>query len=180
MPDTSFLSLLSFLLFCSVIFLSDYLFRRVPNNFLLIAIALQLMCFFLWSKGLNGIGWSGALFGLAGGLAFFLPLYALRAMAAGDVKFFAVLGFCLGFGALLPIFLIASLIAAMHALVLYSSRLGIASNLQLVATRMTRWRLFQWVLEKRGNRIGIPYAAYLALAAGWVGLQNAGMAPGFT
>jgi len=59
MPDTSFLSLLSFLLFCSVIFLSDYLFRRVPNNFLLIAIALQLMCFFLQSKGLNGIGWSG-------------------------------------------------------------------------------------------------------------------------
>lgn len=180
MPDTSFFPLLPFLLFCSAIFLYDYLFRRVPNKFLLITIALQLMCFLLRSKGLNGIGWSGALSGLIGGLAFFLPLYALRAMAAGDVKFFAVLGFCLGLEALLPIFLIASLIAAFHAVVLYVSRLGIAPNLQLVAMRMARWQLCQWVLEKRGNRVGIPYAAYLALAAGWVGLQNSGIAPGFT
>ncbi|MEM4990359.1 A24 family peptidase [Collimonas sp. H4R21] len=178
MPDLSLLPL--FLLFCAAIFSYDCLFRRVPNKFLLIAIAVQLG-FFLWlGKGLNGIGWLNALSGFAVGLAFFLPLYALRAMAAGDVKFFAVLGFLLGPGALLPAFLIASLIAGAHAAVMYASRLGMVPRMQLIAMRVMRWPLCQRLLEKRGKRVGIPYAAYLALAGAWIGVHGAGIALGFT
>lgn len=178
MPHSFFSLPMLFLAFFGVIFLYDYFFRRVPNMFLVVAIVLQLACFMLMGRGLNGIGWLGALSGFAVGMAFFLPLYALRAMAAGDVKFFAVIGFLLGPGALLPVFLIASLIAAFHALVFYISRLGLVPNLQLV--RLQHWRPYRWVLEKRGNRVGIPYAAYLALAAGWVEMNGAGMALGFT
>jgi len=178
MPDLSLL--LFFLLFCAAIFSYDCLFRRVPNKVLLIAIAVQLG-FFLWlGKGLNGIGWLNALSGFAVGLAFFLPLYALRAMAAGDVKFFAVLGFLLGPGALLPAFLIASLIAGVHAVVMHVSRLGMAPRLQLLAMRIVRWPLCQRILEKRGKRVGIPYAAYLALAGAWIGMHGARIVPGFT
>ncbi len=179
MFDTSFFLMLPFLVFCTTIFLYDYLFRRVPNNFLLIAIAVQLGCFVIFSNGLNGISWLNALAGFVVGLAFFAPLYALRAMAAGDVKFFAVLGFLLGTGALLPLFLIASMIAAVHAVVVYTYRLIMTPGLQMVALRMMRWPLYQRILKKRGNRVGIPYAAYLALAGAWIGMHSAGVVPGF-
>ncbi|WP_211451812.1 A24 family peptidase [Collimonas antrihumi] len=179
MPHTSLFLLLLFLVFCTMIFLYDYLFRRVPNIFLLIAIALQLGSFMLLSKGLNDVSWLSALSGLTIGFVFFLPLYALRAMAAGDVKFFAVLGFLLGPAALLPVFIIASLIAAVHAVVIYASRLGIAPGLQLVALRIARRSWYQWMLEKRGNRVGIPYAAYMAVAGAWIGTHGARIVPGF-
>lgn len=179
MQDTNFSLLALFLVFCAVIFLYDYLFRRVPNNILLIAAAWQLACFMLLGKGLNEIAWVSAFSGFAIGLAFFLPLYLLRAMAAGDVKLFAVLGLLLGPGALLPVFMIASLIAAVHAVVIYASRLGIAPTLQLAAMRMTRWSWYQRMLEKRGNRVGIPYAAYLALAGAWMGMHGTRVVPGF-
>ncbi|WP_442783987.1 prepilin peptidase [Collimonas fungivorans] len=179
MPDTNSLLLVPFLIFCSTIFLYDCLFRRVPNSILLIAAGLQLACFVLLGRGLNEIRWLSALSGFAIGLAFFLPLYAARAMAAGDVKFFAVLGLLLGPGVLLLVFLIASLIAAVHALLVHASRLGIVPGLQLAAMRVTRWPLYQRMLEKRGTRAGIPYAAYLALAGAWMGMHGAGLAPGF-
>ncbi|MQR01406.1 A24 family peptidase [Glaciimonas soli] len=179
MFDAKFSLLVLFLFFCTLIFLYDYLFRRVPNKLLLTAIALQLGCLVLLGKGLNGAGWVSALSGLIAGLAFFLPLYLLRAMAAGDVKFFAVLGLLLGPGTLLPVFLIASLIAAVHSVVIYASRLGIAPKLQLAATRITRCSWYQRMLEKRGNRVGIPYAAYMAVAGAWIAMHSAGVVPGF-
>ncbi|WP_211460666.1 A24 family peptidase [Collimonas silvisoli] len=179
MPDTNFSLLVLFLFFCALIFSYDYLFRRVPNNFLLTAAALQLGCFVLLGKGFNGMGAGSALTGFAIGLAFFLPLYTLRAMAAGDVKFFAMLGFLLGPGALLSAFLIASVIAAVHAVVLYMSRLGLIPSLQLVAIRVTRWSWYQRMLEKRGSRVGIPYAAYLALAGAWIGISGTRVMQGF-
>lgn len=179
MPDENFCLLLLILLFCTLIFLYDYLFRRVPNHLLLIAIAVQLGWLVLQGEGLNGMGWGSSLAGFAIGLIFFLPLYALRAMAAGDVKFFATLGFLLGPGALLPVFLIASVIAAVHAAMVYASRLGLMPSFQLVAIRVTQWSWYQRVLERRGNRVGIPYAAYLALAAVWIELSGAGIMQGF-
>lgn len=180
MPDIDYFLWSLLLAFCAVIFLYDYLFRRVPNKILLIAIALQLGFLLLQGKGVNGINWWNATAGFVIGLAFFLPLYMLRAMAAGDVKFFAVLGLLLGPTALLPVFLIASLIAAVHAVVLYVSRSGIVPGLQLVTTHAARCSWYQRILEKRGNRVGIPYAAYLALAGAWVGGHGAGAIPGFT
>ena len=173
-------SLLLFLLFCAAIFIYDYLFRRVPNRLLLMAIAVQLGWLAGSGNGLNGVTWVGVLSGFAVGLIFFLPLYALRAMAAGDVKFFAVLGLLLGPAALLPVFLIGSMFAGVHAVAIYILRMGLAPGLHVVAMRVARWPLYQRVLEWRGNRIGIPYAAYLALAGAWAGMRSAGVIPGFT
>lgn len=180
MPDMSHLLLLPYLLFCFVIFLYDYLFRRVPNNLLLIAMAVQLGCLVIFGSGLNGVSWTIALSGFGLGLGFFLPLYALRAMAAGDVKFFALLGLLLGASALVPVFLIGSAIAGVHAVAIGLWRLGLAPSLQVMTLRVARWTLYQRILEKRGNRIGIPYAAYLALGGAWAGLHNAGVIPGFS
>ncbi|SFA80632.1 prepilin peptidase CpaA [Collimonas sp. OK607] len=178
MFDTSFFLMLPLLVFCATVFLYDYLFRRVPNNLLLIATAVQLGCFVILGNGLNGISWLSAFAGFAAGLVFFLPLYALRAMAAGDVKFFAVLGLLIGPTALLPVFLIASLMALVHAVVVYASRLEIARDLKLAMMWVMQRPLYQRMLEKRGNRVGIPYAAYLALAGAWMGVHGAGAVPG--
>lgn len=180
MQNTNFLALALCLSFCAAIFLYDYLFRRVPNILLMIAIAVQLGYLLVLGSGLNGIGWWGALAGFVVGLAFFVPLYALHAMAAGDVKFFAVLGLLLGPTALLPVFLAASLMAGIHGVALYVSRSGVMPGLELAIGRLAHYSWYRRMLEKRGNRIGIPYAAYLALAGAWVGAHGAGFVPGFT
>lgn len=180
MQNTNFVALVLCLLFCAAIFLYDSLFRRVPNILLAIAIVVQFGYLLTLGNGLNGIGWWGALAGFAVGLAFFVPLYALRAMAAGDVKFFAVLGLLLGPTALLPVFLAASVMAGIHAVALYASRSGTVPGLGLAEGRLARCTWYQRMLEKRGNRVGIPYAAYLALAGAWVGAHGAGVMTSFT
>jgi prepilin peptidase CpaA len=137
----------------------------VPNNLLLTALALQLGCFAVLGVGLGGISPPKGLEGLAAGLVYFLPLYALGIMAAGDVKFFAVLGLLLGQLTLLPVVLMGSLLAGIHAVLFCAVRAGMLPALQIVAMQMARWQLYRRILEKRGNRAGIPYAAYLACGA---------------
>ena len=89
-------------------------------------------------------------------------------MGAGDVKFFAVLGVLLGPAALIPVWLIASLLAGMHAIVWYLQRrqvLTLLPRLGQVAQQVTYSAFYQRLIERRNGRAGIPYAAYLALAA---------------
>lgn len=165
MPEINPWLLMLFVVWCAAIFFYDVLARRVPNNLLLTAMALQLGCCAVLGVGLSGISPLHALEGLVAGLVYFLPLYALRVMAAGDVKFFAMLGLLLGQLTLLPVVLMGSLLAGIHAVLFYALRAGMVPALQIVAMRMARWQLYRRILEKRGNRVGIPYAAYLAFAA---------------
>jgi prepilin peptidase CpaA len=69
---------------------SDLATRRIPNRLLLAgvlgALALQLCSAAPLHACLSGLG------GAATGLLLFLPLYLLRGMAAGDVKFMAAVG----------------------------------------------------------------------------------------
>ncbi|PUA19813.1 prepilin peptidase [Glaciimonas sp. PCH181] len=165
MQDIRLWSFALFVLWCVAIFLYDALIRRVPNKLLVMAIAVQLCCFIVLGYGVVGTRPVDGLTGFAGGMIFFLPLYALRAMAAGDVKFFAVLGLLLGPTVLLPIFLLGSMCAGVYALVFYVSKSGAAPILEIVAMRLHSLPFYRQILIKRGARIGIPYAAYLAFAA---------------
>jgi len=88
---------------CTLAVTHDLLFRRIPNSLVLVGVAVGL--FFqsyshpgagLFSLSGGGLGLDGALLGALTGLALFLPLYALRAMGAGDVKLLAMLGVWLG------------------------------------------------------------------------------------
>jgi prepilin peptidase CpaA len=67
--------------------------RRVPNR-LVIAGAFIGALFQIFAPG--GAGWTSALAGIAVGMGIFLPLYALRAMGAGDVKLMGMVGAYLG------------------------------------------------------------------------------------
>ncbi|MFJ7142157.1 prepilin peptidase [Pseudomonas protegens] len=68
---------------------SDLRHHRIPNLLVLLGFFLGLSCQ-AYSSGLIGLG--HALLGSLIGFAFFLPLYALGGMAAGDVKLMAMVG----------------------------------------------------------------------------------------
>lgn len=154
---------------CVSIIASDLYAHRVRNAWLLSALLL-------------GAGWMGwewlqnaeaslpwnALTGLLIGLVVLLPFHIFGLMGAGDVKFFATLGFLLGGKALLPIWIIGSLLGGMHAVIIALSRYAerhSAGSLVMVQARVRESRLWQNVLVARQGRKGLPYAAYLAIGA---------------
>lgn len=84
----------------------------------------------------GGTGPGGSLGGLATGLVLFLPLYAFRAMGAGDVKLMAAAGTCLGAAATFAAAIYAVALGGGLA-VLYALRRGalvrLFTNLRLFA-----------------------------------------------
>jgi prepilin peptidase CpaA len=78
--------------------------RRIPNTLVVVGLALGLFFQATVPSGsglfhptqAGGLGLTTALLGMAAGLGFFMPLYVLRAMGAGDVKLMAVVGAWLG------------------------------------------------------------------------------------
>ncbi|MFT4246425.1 MAG: A24 family peptidase [Pseudomonas sp.] len=156
-------------LLCIQVVLSDLYARRVSNRALLVALLAGTVAI-----GLQGSGSPPPLQALAGLLCglMLLPFYALRLMGAGDVKFFATLGFLLGWKPLLPIWIAASLIAGLHAIAILSASgllnrvpVPLRTSIEQSQRRFDATLLHRSVLAARQGRQGIPYAAYLALAA---------------
>jgi prepilin peptidase CpaA len=145
---------------CVLIAISDITTRRVPNLWLLAAIALGAILWCMaWSTGLTGPPWS-PLIGFFAGLAVLLPFYAMHWLGAGDVKLFATFGFLLGAKALLPIWIIASLLAGVHVIyvLLSNYRLRHAAN-DVLDTGTIR------ALTAEKTRRGTPYAACMSVGA---------------
>ncbi|WP_329742415.1 prepilin peptidase [Dyella sp. A6] len=148
---------------------SDLYARRVPNGWLLAALGLGvLMLAISWLRGGTG-PWPGltALTGLVIGLLAMLPLYMFGWMGAGDVKFFAVLGFLLGARALLPVWIIASLLAGMQAtaILLSRQRLWPLPGMATAQHRLATSALGRHISKVRKGRNGLPYAAWLGVGA---------------
>ena len=163
-----------FVCVCIVVILYDILFRRVSNRLLLTAGLVHVGWLAFFGHGLGGIDPWQSLLGGAIGFALFIPLYALRAMGAGDVKFFALLGFMMGPQYLIPLWLIGSVLAGVHAAVWYvSTRSPVMASTtwQRIQGLVVSSHMYRTLLERRAGRRGIPYAAYLAIAAIfiWVG-----------
>jgi len=143
--------------------------RRIPNSLIAGGLCVGLILG-SWAGGMPGV--ADALLGAALGLALFVPLYALRAMGAGDVKLLSGLGAILGSG---PIPWIA----------LYSVIAG--GVIGLAASVLLRWgwlnpdepsrqvrsepkMLAGWLMRFRGFAGGsfrLPYA--IAICSGFLG-----------
>lgn len=164
-----------FIYMCVATIICDMWLRKVPNWLVLLGVFGQLGCLF-FSLPLDpqfANSWSSAGLGAAFTFLFFLPLYVFRAMGAGDVKFFAVLGFWLGLGPTLIVCAIGTLLAGLHALwVVLVPQIGLyrmthrCGELNNVLMQF-RWgrRLSDYATAKRGGTEGVPYAAYLAIGA---------------
>ena len=77
------------LVFVTAAAVSDLVRRKIPNRLVLAGIAVALMLHLWLSPQRLPLDWLG---GMATGFLLFLPLYALRGMAAGDVKLIAMVG----------------------------------------------------------------------------------------
>jgi len=169
---------LAFLVFCALVIGSDLLFRRVFNWLILAGLLTKLGWLVLGATAPEGFTgqWTNAGMGVLLALVFLVPLYVFKAMGAGDVKFFAVLGFWLEPTPLLVAWLLGSGMAGIHAVVSVVYRnhpLGNWAVLQLagvqerICSPVSVQRMASWVSGVRAGRAGIPYAAYLALGAIW-------------
>lgn len=124
--------LLAMLLFTAMFF--DIKSHRIPNCLVFLG-AISAVLFHLISP--HGIGSLRSAEGLAVGLIAFLPLYAMRAMGAGDVKLMAMAGAFLGpasaVGAVLTV-LIAGGVLSLAAALKNRSMQRMLSNMRLLMT----------------------------------------------
>lgn len=136
--------------------------RRVPNWLVLSGSVLALATLSLGSQPF-GIDWTAALAGAASGFVFLLLFYATGLMGAGDVKFAGALGLWVGLSALIPIWVMASLLAGTHSVLwLVLRRWPWFPRLALL---LSDQRPVPDGIESPARRARfIPYAAYLALA----------------
>jgi len=126
--------------------------RKVKNWMVLLGLATGLAALFSGAQPLQVSAWSGLL-GMGVAFAALLPLYALRWMGAGDVKFAAVAGLWFGLSPeLLAIWLGGSLLAGLHGLAVLAWRRRLVGSVQLT-------------LNPKAIQRSIPYAGYMALVA---------------
>ena len=163
MPIQTWLDLMLLVLVAAAA-VTDLAIRKIPNLLLLAAWCGVLG---LHLSGATPTGATGsALAGAAIGFGLFIPLYALRGMAAGDVKLMATVGLFLG-----PA-------QTLHACVLAWCAGGVMALLMILATR--RWQL-AWANLRRllVALLPLPWQALLRVgpAPDGAGLKSAGSMP---
>jgi prepilin peptidase CpaA len=143
--------------------------RRIPNwlNLSGLILGLGLNTFFLQGEGLR-LAASGL--GLA--LLIYLPLYLIRAMGAGDVKFMAAIGALIGPQNWLNVFLTTAILGGIASLCLIVARNRLhvtLSNLTIIAGELLKGRMpFHKdasldVHDKRA--LGLPHGTIIAISA---------------
>lgn len=186
MAATAFTWLL--LLWLIAIAVMDLRSRKVRNWMVLLGLGTGLVALFGGAQPLDLLAWQG-LAGMAVAFSALLPLYAIRWMGAGDVKFAAVAGLWFGLSAhLLVIWLGASLLAGLHGMAVLGWR-SLARSPQgamLQARLPLRWAPLLQPATATGAETtatsqpapgpvrSIPYAGYMALVAIVLLLRNAG------
>jgi prepilin peptidase CpaA len=137
--------------------------RRVPNTLLAIGLCAALAAALLHA-GPARIGPAQALIAIVAGFAALMPFFVLGVMGAGDVKVFAVLGAWCGLHVLFDLWIVASLVAGLHAVTML-----VAQRWRGSAARSQGVQIIQV-----GARRGAPYAAFLTVpAVVWLACQFA-------
>ena len=147
----------------------DYRWRRIPNWLVGATIALSLS-WHTWSSGWAGFKASGL--GLLVGAALLLPLYLLKGMGAGDVKFFAAIGAAVTLENVISVFVFAALIAggmALFRVVLARAFVATLSNIVDILNRFLHGRFGPHPVARLANEnaLAIPFGVSVA-AATWL------------
>jgi prepilin peptidase CpaA len=143
--------------------------RRIPNwlagSGLVLGVGLN---FYLY--GIEGLKNSG--FGICLALGIYFPLFALRAMGAGDVKLMGAIGAMVGPGNWLRIFILTALIGGVVALIVILHQGAVGKALKNVGRIVTSSLRGQAPYEKHpeldvtsGKGLSLPHGAVIALGA---------------
>lgn len=165
---------LAWLLWVTAIAACDIYRRRVPNWLVLsgTAVAAAALCM---NAMPFGTGSADAVLGAITGFGFLLVFYATGLMGAGDVKFAGALGLWVGLQQLAPIWVGASLIAGVHAVLwLMLQRWPFFPRLALALSGVPIHSNDNSDTPKRQRHI--PFAAYLAITSvGWLVWRGPGL-----
>lgn len=144
----------------------DIQFRRIPNSLVLTGLVLSLIIQVTFNEFYGFKAWG---YGMLTGLALFLPLYALHAMGAGDVKLVAMVGSFLDAGSAIGVVLTTLLVGGVLSIVV-ALRNGVLrqaiSNIhtQLTLTMFKRLSGGNAQLEQLPSSAGnLPYAVAIAI-----------------
>ena len=138
---------------------------RIPNWLTFTAAAVAIVFHTFAPEG-SGLGVAAR--GLVIGLAVFFPVFALRAMGAGDIKLLGALGAWLGGKAVLFVAIYASIAGAVLALIVMAARGYLREGL----TNIKALVMFWWVEGLKPvpaltldapNSVRLPYAVPIAV-----------------
>ncbi len=160
--------------------ISDYKFRRIPNQYLIYALYYWLLIYlgmlvFLPIK-LVGMGLFMSLLGMAFSGVFFYVPYMLKQVGAGDVKLAMVFGFFLTFkGAILSV-LVGAMMGGVWALALAWKHGGLGHlwyniKFMLRSAYLSGFKEMGWDLKSEGV-IAMPYGVALSLGAMLIALEQ--------
>lgn len=154
-------------LMVSIAAVYDIQFRRIPNWLVLTGLVLSLIIHVTFNEFYGFKAWG---YGLLTGFGLFLPLYALKAMGAGDVKLVAMAGSFLDAGSAIGVVLTTLVVGGVLAIgvALWNGVLRQAiSNIQ---TQLTLTTVFKKLsggnaqLEQIPSSAGnLPYAVAIAI-----------------
>lgn len=155
---------------------TDVALRRIPNVLVLCGLLIALVLH--WLTGPPGVLLATWLAGMATGFFLFLPLYALRGMAAGDVKLMAMAGAFAGPAAALQIAGLACLTGGVLALAMTLANgrwrilwRNLKTILQPLLLRLAGVPLLPVPLSREASAGNIPYGVAIALGTAGVVLQ---------
>jgi prepilin peptidase CpaA len=143
--------------------------QRIPNWLVILTIAVSLV-FYGALGGVHGL-WSSAL-GMLIGVAVLFPLFLLRGMGAGDVKFFGALGAAVTYKYVFVVLFISVVVAAALAL------FRIFYERALLSTLANMGRLISWLgrghftphpllnITSKGA-LSVPFGVAIAIAS-WI------------
>jgi len=145
----------------------DLRWRRIPN-WLVAATVVASLAWHTYANGWNGLWLSGG--GLLAGMGLLLPLFLLRGMGGGDVKFFGAIGAAVTYQHILAVFVIAALIAGGMALFrVIAARAFVATlgNIADILNRFAHGRFNPHPVVGITNEqaLMIPFGVSVAIAA---------------
>ena len=154
-------------LMVSIAAVYDIQFRRIPNWLVLTGLVLSLIIHVTFNDFYGFKAWG---YGLLTGFGLFLPLYALHAMGAGDVKLMAMVGSFLDAGSAIGVVLTTLVVGGVLSIVV-ALRNGVLRqaigniHTQLTLTMFKKISGGNAQLEQLPSSAGnLPYA--VAIAAG--------------
>lgn len=160
--------------------INDYKYRRIPNVFLLYAIAYWLVIFagmFVYLPAADvAKGLFFSILGMVLGGVFFIVPYRLKQVGAGDVKLVMVFGLYLSMRGVILAVLLGAMVGGVWALVLAYKQGGLKHmwyNMKFMARSayLSGFQDMGWDLKSDGS-IKMPYGVALSIGAILIALEQ--------